>query len=145
METLTNATGAFGQDAVDGLTGATVREYVAEADVTPGTIVEVNLDSNGVPKVKTVANVGNVIVGIAKNAAKAGERVQVVIDGPAYVRASSGSVTTKTAFSANTSGQAATASTTLNGTIVGRTLEATGTTADALKRVWVSLSTAAAS
>lgn len=145
MATITNAAGAYGQSAVDGLAGATVREYVADAAVPVGTIVEVNLDGN-TPKVKSVAAAGNVIIGVAKTAATAaGQRIQVVVDGPAYVRASTTSVATKTAFSANTSGQVTTASATLNQTIVGRTLEATGTTADALKLVWVGVAPSAAS
>lgn len=146
MATITNAAGAFGQSAVDGLAGATVREYVADAAVPVGTIVEVNVDAAGVPKVKAVAAAGNVIIGVAKTAATAADqRIQVVVDGPAYVRASTTNVATKTAFSANTSGQVTTASTTLNQTIVGRTLEATGTTADALKLVWVGVAPSAAS
>jgi len=145
MATITNAAGAYGQSAVDGLAGATVREYVAEAAVPVGTIVEVNLDGI-TPKVKAVAAAGDVIIGVAKTAATAaGQRIQVVVGGPAYVRASTISVATKTAFSANTSGQATTASATLNQTIVGRTLEATGTTADALKLVWVGVAPSAAS
>ena len=142
--TLANVNGSFGQDAVEGLAGATVREYKAEADVTPGTIVQVNL-VNDVPMVKAVANAKDNVIGVAKNAAKAGESVQVVVDGPAYVRASSTSVAAKGPFSANTSGQATTASAVLNETIVGRALEATGTTANALKRVWVSPTSSAAS
>lgn len=152
---ISNPLAAYGQDADDTPHAqAVVKEFRSAAALSIGQIVKL---------VKTTATVGgntvdvlNVDVATAltdtaigivvKGSTGAGESVQVCTHGPAKVQSSGTSVAADTWFGATTSGRAQTVATggTFGTKAVGITLEATGTTAGALKFVYVNPSLIAA-
>ena len=85
-------------------------------------------------------------IGIVVKGGNEGESVQVCTHGPCKVQSSGTSVAADTWFGATTSGRAQTVATggTFGTKAVGITLEATGTTAGALKFVYVNPSLIAA-
>lgn len=145
---ISNPLSSYGQDAEFAPHAqAVVKEYRSAAALSIGQIVKL---------VKTTATVGgntvdvlnvdvatantDVAIGIVvKGSTGAGESVQVCTHGPARVLSNTTDVPTGTWFVATTGGKPVTATTGALATrsVVGITLEATGTTADLLKFVYV--------
>jgi hypothetical protein len=145
---ISNPLGAYGQDAdFAPSTQAVVKEFRSAAALGIGQIVK--LVKGTATVADTTIDVLNVDVATAntdvaigvvvKGSTGAGESVQVCTHGPAKVRASATDVPIGTWFQPTTSGRALSAAVGTVGTrtAVGITLEATGTTADALKFVYV--------
>ena len=152
---ISNPLSAYGLDADDTPHAqAVVKEFRSAAALAVGQIVKL---------VKTTATVGGTTVDVlnvdvataladtaigivVKGSTGAGESVQVCTHGPCKVQASGTSVADSTWFGATTGGRVVAVATggTFGTKAVGITLEANGTTAGALKFVYVNPSLIAA-